>query len=434
MNRNRLQEIEALKQLANQSDDVDAQIKLARKYAIGLTVERDLNEAGYWYYMALRFRHIGEGNIFAPEPERDKALRELSGIRDLVESEPLIIHDNILIRCHAKQKTVVIPTGVRIIGKKAFYWEHAVEEVILPAGVVEIQDFAFSAKVKHIIIPYGVKKLGRGAFESSEIEDLVLPEGISDIPSCAFGFGLRSITIPSSVTKIGNMAFNLCSKLRTINYQGSKEQWKAIELGKYNTILRFAKKNYNYSYRGLIGQKNQAGNAPKDAVLPQTEPSTLHHAVLNAPKRPDISMEEMRKQLVSYCGGRSCSKCLVSAAVPNHRCGRGVGIMTKKPDESYDISDDEIRSLYRAVFLEGDINTPNSGHSAGAHESITTSTSQKPAVSSQQANLEKEEIRQTLTSCLKCGKAIATATCGYCRYNNASCDVKLLCQIESLYL
>lgn len=265
MDHNRLQEIENLKQRAIQSDDVDAQIALARKYALGLTVEKDLNEAGYWYYLARRTRHFSIEDPFAKEPECEKAWKELSCIRHLVESEPLIIHGDTLIRCHSKEQSVTIPAGVKIIGHHAFSWEHKVEEVILPAGVVEIQDFAIDHKVMRVVIPFGVKKLGRGAFSSDDIEEIVLPEGILEIPNCAFGSGLRSITIPSSVTKIGNEAFDLCTKLRTINFQGSKEQWKAIKIGKYNTILRFAKKNYNYSYRGLIGQK------VKEDTVPQVE-------------------------------------------------------------------------------------------------------------------------------------------------------------------
>lgn len=72
----------------------------------------------------------------------------------------------------------------------------------------------------------------------------------------------------------------------------------------------------------------------------------------NENRRQDViqSDEEMRRKLISYCSGRSCSNCRVSAAVPNHRCGRGVGIMTLKPNGSYDISDDEILAAFRAVF------------------------------------------------------------------------------------
>ena len=120
-----------------------------------------------------------------------------------------------------------------------------------------------------------------------------------------------------------------------------------------------------------------------------------------------LKPEEMRKRLIFYCAGRSCSKCLVPAAVPEHHCGRGVGIMTRKSDGSYDISDDEILSIYHAVFF-----------------------SQKPAITSRQMPIKKEEDKHTLTNCFKCGEAITSATCGYCHYDNTSCKVKLLCRLD----
>ena len=42
---------------------------------------------------------------------------------------------------------------------------------------------------------------------------------------------LTSITLPDSVTKIGNSAFAYCSSLTSINFEGTVEQWNAIEKG-----------------------------------------------------------------------------------------------------------------------------------------------------------------------------------------------------------
>lgn len=41
--------------------------------------------------------------------------------------------------------------------------------------------------------------------------------------------GLTSITIPNSVASIGWYAFEDCTSLTSIQYNGTKEQWKAIE-------------------------------------------------------------------------------------------------------------------------------------------------------------------------------------------------------------
>lgn len=41
--------------------------------------------------------------------------------------------------------------------------------------------------------------------------------------------GLTSIAIPNSVTSIGDFTFEDCTSLTSIQYNGTKEQWEAIE-------------------------------------------------------------------------------------------------------------------------------------------------------------------------------------------------------------
>ena len=62
-------------------------------------------------------------------------------------------------------------------------------EVVIPNGVVKIEDFAFRGcqLITSVIIPEGVTEIGCGAFSG-----------------CA---RLESIVIPSSVTEIGESAF-----------------------------------------------------------------------------------------------------------------------------------------------------------------------------------------------------------------------------------
>ena len=57
---------------------------------------------------------------------------------------------------------------------------------------------------------------------------------------------LEKVNLPSSITEIGNGAF-LFSGTKTINYRGSKEQWKKIKIenGDLSSDIEI-----NYNYKG----------------------------------------------------------------------------------------------------------------------------------------------------------------------------------------
>ena len=80
-------------------------------------------------------------------------------------------------------------------------------------SVIAIGDCAFEGFVglTSITIPNGVMRIGFGAFVDCE--------------------ALASITIPASVTTIGPWVFVGCSALTSIHYQGTVEQWEAIDKG-----------------------------------------------------------------------------------------------------------------------------------------------------------------------------------------------------------
>ena len=57
---------------------------------------------------------------------------------------------------------------------------------------------------------------------------------------------LISIILPSDIKEVPEGAFEDCESLKTVNYCGSKKQWKSIKIGKDNKPLLNAKINYNY--------------------------------------------------------------------------------------------------------------------------------------------------------------------------------------------
>ena len=80
------------------------------------------------------------------------------------------------------------------------------------------------------------------------VTGIIIPNGtttIRDNNLSSYPY-LQTITIPESVTSINGWAFDGCSKLKTINYTGTEEQWNAISKGtdwNYETSLNVI---YNY--------------------------------------------------------------------------------------------------------------------------------------------------------------------------------------------
>lgn len=82
-------------------------------------------------------------------------------------------------------------------------------------------------------LSYSVKRF---SYSIDDEKNIVIPseyngKPVTEISVMAFVSikGLKSITIPDSVTKFGWLIISLCDDFTTINYQGTMEQWNAIE-------------------------------------------------------------------------------------------------------------------------------------------------------------------------------------------------------------
>ena len=67
---------------------------------------------------------------------------------------------------------------------------------------------------------------------NKRLRKVEIPEGVTSIAECVFENckSLQSIVIPNSVTSIGEKAFNGCTSLKTINFLGTRNQWKELKL------------------------------------------------------------------------------------------------------------------------------------------------------------------------------------------------------------
>lgn len=149
-----------------------------------------------------------------------------------------------------KIKTVDIKNGVTTIGERAFSNYRSLTSVTIPDSVTTIRGRVFVGcdSLRSVIIPNSVTTIGEHAFSgcrglrSVSIGNSVVIIGDGVFNRCE---SLTSITIPNSVTEIGDGAFSSCDSLTDVYYGGSEEQWKAIDIGGYNSELTSATIHYN---------------------------------------------------------------------------------------------------------------------------------------------------------------------------------------------
>lgn len=112
---------------------------------------------------------------------------------------------------------VYVAASVERLGAGAFADCTALEEVILPKGLISIGAAAFSnCSSLEAIDLKGVTSLGESAFFASGLLQVVLTDGIEQIPAYAFAYcqNLRHVEW-KSVDAIGEGAFYLCLGLET---------------------------------------------------------------------------------------------------------------------------------------------------------------------------------------------------------------------------
>jgi len=148
--------------------------------------------------------------------------------------------------------SITIGNSVESIGDSAFRDCSSLTSITIPESVTKIGNYAFRdcSSLTSITIPNSVTEFGTSPFYNCPIQTAKIPAiaaryinskslktvtitGGTEIVSPAFNSctGLISLTIPDSVTTISDYAFSGCSNLTSITFNGTKEQWKAIEKG-----------------------------------------------------------------------------------------------------------------------------------------------------------------------------------------------------------
>lgn len=104
------------------------------------------------------------------------------------------------------------------IPKSQFYGCYYPHEIILPEGLTEIENSAFSTcNVASINFPSTLKRIGENAFYRSLLKEAILPDSVTSLGSSAFqySYALKKVNLPKGLTSIPAYCFDACHSLET---------------------------------------------------------------------------------------------------------------------------------------------------------------------------------------------------------------------------
>ena len=141
------------------------------------------------------------------------------------EQTEFAIAGGVLLRYRGTGGNVAIPVGVKSIGRDAFSCCYDLKSVVIPDSTESIEPGAFynCSSLESVMIGEGLRTLGIVKWSYRGDEDSGAFEGCVN---------LKSITLPGSLKVIGSWTFERCEALTEILYQGSRADWKNIEIGK----------------------------------------------------------------------------------------------------------------------------------------------------------------------------------------------------------
>lgn len=115
--------------------------------------------------------------------------------------------------------------GILYIGKNLYKAKADVSEVVVREGTLSICRYAFDRNntLKEISFPVGLQYIDEEAFSScGNLSKVILPDGLVRIKENAFNnCGVEELVISSTVAQIDHFAFQRCEKLKKLTIPGS---------------------------------------------------------------------------------------------------------------------------------------------------------------------------------------------------------------------
>lgn len=141
---------------------------------------------------------------------------------------PFKIEGNTLVNYdfYNQEETAVVPEGIEVIDRSAFYVCSKVKRVILPSTLKEIRAGAFrESGIESVAVPDGVTALGSEVFaECGNLTAVSIGKGVERLGDYAFRGcqSLERLELPEGLEKIGYNAFEECYSLKTVWVNGAE--------------------------------------------------------------------------------------------------------------------------------------------------------------------------------------------------------------------
>ncbi len=162
------------------------------------------------------------------------AFQAYSTLNEVILPEGLKgISNAAFLNCSSLEK-INLPESLELLGETAFKLCEKLEEIVIPNGVGYINQgtFGHCCSLKKVTFGSGLKSIDRNAFrECSSLESIIIPEGVTEINGAAFYgcINLKEAYLPGKLSAVNDGIFRLCENLKDIYFDGTAEEWNALE-------------------------------------------------------------------------------------------------------------------------------------------------------------------------------------------------------------
>ncbi len=185
-------------------------------------------------------------------------------------------------------ESVLLPDGLKIIGKEAFYECSKLTSITIPDTVTTIGDAAFfgCSGLASVNLGRDIRTLGyRAFFHCTALRSIALPSSLRTIDGACFeGSGLETVNVPDGCS-VGNSTFIFCDNLTTATLgEGTSKLYctfqrcpnlKRVYLPRSVTTINVNAFYYcpNLAYIYIKGSRDRVSGAPWDSS--NTNPTVI---------------------------------------------------------------------------------------------------------------------------------------------------------------